>query len=72
MTDAEFAEFVREAAEAQTREGLANVGRCDRSRWCECSHGDSDQDSYYETKRGVHGWFHDPAKGGCGGVTQSG
>lgn len=71
MGDVEFNAYIAEVAARERATGLANVGRCDRRRWCSC--GDtSGEESYYETADHRHGWFHDPAMGGCGAVTQTG
>lgn len=71
ITDADFEALIREAAAEQRVTGLANLPRCDRSRWCVCARTEA-AESYYETPTGVHGWFHDPAQDGCGGITQTG
>lgn len=67
----EFDALVAEFAAWERKTGLANVGRCDRSRWCGCSD-TTEAEAYYEAESGAHGYFHDPALGGCGGITQTG
>jgi hypothetical protein len=39
--------------------------------WCRCDDA-TDAESYWRRPDGRHGWFHDPVKGGCGGITQTG
>jgi hypothetical protein len=56
--------------------GLANVSRVS-DRWCACGESKgwdvvSEETAYYERENGAHGWFHDPDRGGCGGITQTG
>lgn len=42
--------------------------------WCHCgdSVGDDGKSYFRKPGKGTHGWFHDPRKGGCGGITQTG
>lgn len=78
MSDESFDLLIENAAREERERGLANAPRCDRTKWCAC--GDTEQDwnrisdesSYYATVDHRHGWFHDPALGGCGGITQTG
>ncbi len=88
MSDESFDLLIENAAREERERGLANAPRCDRTKWCECAELQSDPDdrsardamyervsdesSYYATVDHRHGWFHDPALGGCGGITQTG
>lgn len=40
--------------------------------WCRCGDVAHETTSYYVRADHRHGWFHDPAKDGCGGLTQVG
>lgn len=41
--------------------------------WCQCGSTAADSETYFvKPGKGTHGWFHDPRKGGCGGITQTG
>lgn len=71
MGPVEFDAYVAQVAAKEREVGLANVARCDRHRWCSCGE-TTGEESYYETEDHRHGWFHDPASGGCGGLTQTG
>jgi hypothetical protein len=74
MSPSEFDEFVSVVAAVEKTTGMANAARKTDNVWCTCP-GDPHETgsvSYYAHDDGRHGWFHDPAAGGCGGVTQTG
>lgn len=57
---------------AEERErGIAALPRVNREAWCACD-APPEESTYYATPEGWHGWFHDPALGGCGAITQTG